>query len=83
MVLIPDHCLSINMDENKYVAAILMDLSRAFDCLLHDLLLLKIKYYGVSNSALDLVQRQGIIYVILKQCIMVYHKAQFKGHLTS
>lgn len=27
-------------DENKYVAAILMDLLKAFDCLPHDLLLL-------------------------------------------
>lgn len=44
------------LDENKYVAAILMDLSKAFDCLPHDLLLLKIKFYGVSNSALDLIQ---------------------------
>ena len=28
------------LDENKYVAAILMDLSKAFDCLPHNLLLL-------------------------------------------
>ena len=30
------------LDENKYVAAILMDVSKAFDCLPHDLLLLKL-----------------------------------------
>ena len=35
------------LDENKYVAAILMDLSKAFDCLPHDLLFLKLKAYGV------------------------------------
>ena len=44
------------LDENKYVAAILMDLSKAFDCLPHDLLLLKLKSYGLSNSALSLME---------------------------
>ena len=40
----------------KYVAAILMDLSKAFDCLPHDLLLLKLKYYGLSDNALKLME---------------------------
>ena len=43
-------------DENKYVAAILMDLSKAFDCLPHDLLLLKLKAYGVSENAIKLLK---------------------------
>ena len=33
-----------------------MDLSKAFDCLPHDLLLLKLKSYGLSNEALDLLK---------------------------
>jgi len=33
-----------------------MDLSKAFDCLPHDLLLLKLKSYGLSNSALSLME---------------------------
>jgi hypothetical protein len=33
--------------QNKYIAAILMDLSNAFDCLPHNLLILKLKTYGV------------------------------------
>ena len=43
------------LDDNLYVATVLMDLSKAFDCLPHDLLLLKLKYYGLSDMALDLV----------------------------
>ena len=44
------------IDENKYVAAILMDLSKAFDCLPHDLLLLKLKSFRLSNLALNLME---------------------------
>ena len=44
------------LDENKYIAAILMDLSKAFDYLPHDLLLLKMEHYGLSSSAVDLVK---------------------------
>ncbi len=44
-----------SLDENKYVAAILMDLSKAFDCLPHDLLIMKLGCYGVSDQALDLL----------------------------
>ena len=44
------------LDANKYVGAILMDLSKAFDCLPYDLLLLKLREYGLSPSAINLVQ---------------------------
>ena len=43
------------LDQNKYVAAILMDLSKAFGCLPHFLLLLKLKTYGLSKNALKLM----------------------------
>ena len=44
------------LDQHKFATAILMDLSKAFDCLPHDLLLQKLKYYGTLNSALSLIQ---------------------------
>ena len=44
------------LDNNKYMAAILMDLSKAFDCLTHDLLLLKLETYGLSENALKLIK---------------------------
>jgi hypothetical protein len=40
------------LDDNKFIAAILMDLSKAFDCLPHDLLMLKLKAYGLSENSL-------------------------------
>ena len=43
------------LDKNEYLAAILMDLSKAFDCLPHDLLLLKLKAYGLSKPSLDVL----------------------------
>ena len=33
-----------------------MDLSKDFDCLPHDLLFQKLKYYSTSKSALNLIQ---------------------------
>jgi hypothetical protein len=44
------------LDQNKFVVAILMDLSKAFDCLPHDFLLLKFKSYGVAPSSLNLLE---------------------------
>ena len=43
------------LDNHKYVAAILMDLTKAFDCLPHSLLLGKLSAYGLSDKSCSLV----------------------------
>ena len=42
-------------DNHGYSAAVLMDLSKAFDTINHDLLLAKLHAYGVSKDALKLI----------------------------
>ena len=39
------------LDNNKYVGTVAMDLSEAFDCMPHGLLLAKLHSYGVSSKA--------------------------------
>ena len=56
------------LDNNQYVAAILMDLSKAFDCLPHNLLLLKLENYGVSENSLKLLQSY---FTGRKQCVKI------------
>jgi hypothetical protein len=43
------------LDEKKVVGGVLTDLSKAFDCLPHDLLIAKLHAYGFDKSALNFV----------------------------
>ena len=43
-----------HLDQNEYVGAVLMDLSKAFDCLPHELLIAKMEAYGFENNSLKL-----------------------------
>ena len=44
------------VDSNKVFGAILTDLSKAFDCICHDLLVAKLHAYGLSLPALKMIQ---------------------------
>ena len=44
------------LDEGNNVGAILMDLSKAFDTLNHNLLLAKLNAFGFSNNSLKFIQ---------------------------
>ena len=44
------------LDNNCYVAVMLMDLSKAFDCLPHDILLSKLVAYGLSSQSGNLLE---------------------------
>ena len=42
-----------DLDKQQYVGAVLMDLSKAFDCLPHDFIIAKLSAYGLSVDAYD------------------------------
>ena len=44
------------LDKNQYVATVLMDFSKAFDCLPHDILLDKLSAYGISSHSVSLLK---------------------------
>ncbi|MCU7801407.1 MAG: reverse transcriptase family protein, partial [gamma proteobacterium symbiont of Lucinoma myriamae] len=46
----------VALDKNEYVASILMDLFKAFDCLPHDILLSKLSAYGLDKPSVSLLK---------------------------
>ena len=43
------------LDKSGFVGTILMDLSKAYDCLPHDLLVAKFEAYGIGKTDLNLI----------------------------
>ena len=43
------------LDNNDIFGAILMDLSKAFDCISHDLIIAKLAAYGIDDTVLKLI----------------------------
>ena len=43
------------LDESGFVGTILMDLSKAYDCLPHDLMVAKLEVYGLAKENLHLI----------------------------
>ena len=43
------------LDKSDFVATVLMDLSKAYDCLPHDLLVAKFEAYDIDKTGLNLI----------------------------
>ena len=46
----------LSLDNNGFVRGILMDLSKTFDTINHELLIAKLHAYGFNRDALELIQ---------------------------
>ena len=72
-VKLVDHTSS-EMENQKIPTAVFIDLSKAFDTLSYDILLYKLKYYGVTGTEFKLMQNylsNRKQYVVFNNCILI------------
>ena len=63
------------LDNSYFIGAALMDLSKAFDCIPHDLVIFKLAAYGCDKSLICHI----FLYLGRKQCVSVNNiKTTFK-----
>ena len=51
----PKNKLNQSLDKNENIGLLMMDLSKAFDCISHNLLIAKLNAYGFSKESLRLI----------------------------
>ena len=44
------------LDANKYIISVFLDLTKAFDCVCHEILLKKLRHYGINGSLYHWIQ---------------------------
>ena len=69
------------VDKGKVFGALLTDLSKAFDCLPHELTIAKLNAYGFNLPALELnnVLRSTMHIVYGRKYFFAFHKALYLG----
>ena len=75
--------LAVDMDNYKIPTSVFIDLSKAFDTLNHDILISKLKHYGVFGVELKIVSSYLSDRVQYINLCKIYHYIQLKRGATS